>query len=379
MSSNNLLVAYDREIFQLQKVGGVSRSFSELAFQFQSHLEMGVTPAFTFSKCSNTHLAETLKLQNDQKPQARPFFQPKSGWSTAITLGPVRTAMSLWSGGGIPDIRADVFHATYYRPTYFERKVGRKLAITIHDFIPEKLGWTGVRNPHIGKRKLSNMADLIICVSNSTAQDLEEFYGIADERVVVVHHGCLINDIKSIEENHNPPSVLYVGHRRGYKNFSTLVVALGKLRRRKIKISLVVAGPILEKYEVDALNTTLGGEGWCAIVSPSDAELNDLYKGAMVHCVTSTMEGFGMTILESMARGTPVIATDIPVFREVGGFAAEYFTSGDTDTLASQISHFVELKNRNIASMKCLKHAQENSWEKSAMKLASAYQMVQRL
>jgi hypothetical protein len=88
----------------------------------------------------------------------RKFIQSRSGYSTLLSYGVVRTLSSMWAGGRSPSNPVDIFHATYYRPTYYESRKSKKLAITVHDFIPEKLGWLGIRNPHIGKKALAKKA-----------------------------------------------------------------------------------------------------------------------------------------------------------------------------------------------------------------------------
>ena len=377
MKLAELRVAFDREIFLLQEFGGVSNAFAKLIYEFNSDKSIGVKPEFTFSISNNYHLMQVDAANQILNYSKRFFFQPKSGLETLVTLGPVRQLNSLWAGGAVPKCKSDILHATYYRPTIPERLKGRKLAMTVHDFIPEKLGWTGVRNPHIGKRKLCLKADLIVCVSNETANELQEMYRVGSDRVSVVPHGCSpVNSLFTRKENPDTFQILYVGQRGGYKKFSVLVDALHLLSSQKIDFKLVVAGPSLSDSEIKNLNAKIGSDSWVLELTPTDDRLSDLYDQSSVHCVTSELEGFGMTILESMARGTPVVATDIPVFHEVGGASMQYFSKGNAESLAVEISKFTDMTYRKNQATKALGHAQKHTWKAAANKLAEAYKKV---
>jgi glycosyltransferase involved in cell wall biosynthesis len=71
-----------------------------------------------------------------------------------------------------------------------------------------------------------------------------------------------------------------------------------------------------------------------------DSELTEIIGRADAVIVASAAEGFGLPVIESLVRGVPVIASDIPVFREVGGEAVLYFAPGDSDALERAIGNF---------------------------------------
>jgi glycosyltransferase involved in cell wall biosynthesis len=370
-----LSVGFDREIFIFQKFGGISKYFSELILGFKSMDELEISPRLTFSRSNNMHLREVV--QESEKfslVNQRYFFQPKNWVTTAITYGPIRTLNSLWAGGATNESRIDFLHATYYRPELLEKSKGKKLAVTVHDFIPEKLGWLGLRNPHIGKYKLAKTADLIICVSKQTAEDLDTFYGISDERVVVIPHGSHPRNSYAMKPKTQKVSILYVGHRRGYKNFGILPEALSSIRKDLPDFELIIAGPALDSNEKSELERLVGKNNWRSVVNPSDKLLEELYLSASFHVVTSLMEGFGMTILESMSKATPVIASDINVFHEVGGNAVKYFDPTSSDQLANLILEQVHQIEDSKSSNLSLARSQEFTWEIAAAKHAHAYQ-----
>ncbi len=329
-------VAYDREIFLFQEFGGVSKAFVRVIQEFEGNEDLAVKPLFTFERSKNSYLREEFP-----KRFASPkyFFQPKGGLGTLLTLGPTRSILSRWAGGKSPVKKSDVLHATYYRPTHYEIPRGSKLAVTVHDFIPEKLGWAGLRNPHIGKESLCRRADVIFCVSKVTATDLVERYKVDETKIKVIHHGFDLRESlglsQEVREN-SSPIILYIGHRSGYKNFQVLVDALRISNSAGGELRLVSVGPDLSASERVNNSDLISSGSWIHLGNVSEDELGRLYQRATLHCVTSLMEGFGMTILESMSYGTPVILSDIPIFREVAGAAGIYFDPFESDDLLAK-------------------------------------------
>ena len=373
-------VRYDCEAFLLQKYGGVSKYFSEIIEQFLEFEDLKIKPEFQFNRSSNFHLLETLrKFEIELKP-AKKFINSKSGWSTLLTYGPLRSIMSAWSSGTkFNTEKCDILHATYYRPEFFERIGTTKTIVTVHDFIPEKLGWVGLRNPHIGKHALVTKADGIICVSQQTAEDLQHYYGIQDERVVVIHHGVNLPRISSnykIENKNCRPYVLYVGHRSGYKNFSILVKAIKLLRKQHPEIELKVAGPSLSENEMYSLDQELGSLNWEGITEPITSKLQELYMNCLVFCSSSKYEGFGMTLLEAMACNAPVVASDIKIHREVAGEGALYFSPDSYEDLNLKLQVLLNDTVRYNLIKQGKNNAKKFTWSESALKHANFYNYI---
>jgi glycosyltransferase involved in cell wall biosynthesis len=357
----------------MQKFGGVGKSFAELIRNFHDDSTLGVEPFLTFKRSDNIYLQELSYL--NLKKQKR-FFEATGGLSTLLTLGPVRSVSSLWAGGISPKNSTHILHATYYRPTLLERLSADKLVVTIHDFIPEILGWTGVRNPHIGKRKMCRRADKIVSVSQVTTDQLVENYGISPEKIDTIHHGVRIKqeaERKQSKEVPSIPSVLYVGHRGGYKNFEVLIQATKLAISKNLSIRLLSAGPELSNAELIENKALLDSGVWKHFTAPNEELLGNLYKDATVHVLPSLMEGFGLTILESMSYGTPCLLSDIPIFHEVARKSAFYFQPNSAESLLSQLELMLNdevYKSMCNTSLEC---AASNSWAFTAKKYAKMY------
>lgn len=366
-------VAFDREIFLLQNFGGVSKSFVKNIEVMEENVELGILPLLTFSRSNNRHLLESNLDCVSRIQPARRFIQPKNGLETTLTLGPIRAVNSLYAGGINPYEYADIGHATYYRPQKYDFKKIKRLVVSVHDFIPEHLNWKGVRNPHIGKSKLIRSADLVVCVSETTRNNLYEKYGRFHDNVVVVPHGA---DITQREyRNGEGFPILYIGHRRGYKNFDLLVDALSGLNKIR-PFELWIAGPSLAPDEITELNLKLPG-CWKIFENPSDLIIKQLLSRAGLHCVTSKMEGFGMTAIEAFGAGCPVVASDIAIFRETLGEHGILFDPNNSEHLRDILillmtnqTYYQDLEDNII------RRREIYSWEKITPKLTDAYRKL---
>ena len=183
----------------------------------------------------------------------------------------------------------------------------------------------------------------------------------------------MVKEISPKSTVNDNPYLLYVGHRNGYKNFNLLLQAYQILNLKAEKFRLVVVGPKLTGFESEELDIRVGKGCWKALQPQSDEDLAHLYRNAFLHVVTSGMEGFGMTILESMAQGTPVIMNDIPVFREVAGMAGTYFTSS-ADSVVEAIKSLIDSSHYLFMSQLSISRAAQFSWERVASLHAVAYQ-----
>ena len=147
----------------------------------------------------------------------------------------------------------------------------------------------------------------------------------------------------------------------------TLVKALGLLRGCQREIDVKHVGADNEGKFARLVATIPEGVAPVSLGYVSDTELSALYRQARFLAFPSRYEGFGLPVIEAQAHGTPVIASDIPVLREVAGDGAVYFPAGDASELAR---HMYALLNNDKMfselSEKALQNQKRFSWHKAA-------------
>jgi glycosyltransferase involved in cell wall biosynthesis len=374
-------VAFDREAFLMQTSGGVSRYFSNLIREFAGNPEFNTDPVLLFRATVNRHLAD-LAIDG---VRVLPFLEVPAAAVKAARHQPssklLELTLSALGGSSAREI-CDIVHLTHFQPRERDTQSGVRLAVTVHDMIPElrPSDWRG-RNPHHGKKELVLSADLVFCVSGTTTDSLNELYGRIPGRVATaphgVNHAIFRPQSAPLFNQSGRPYILYVGSRSRYKNFGILLSALAILRKKHRDLGLVlVGGGGLRRAERRSIAGLLST---CEFrhCFPSDRELAALYSRSAAFCFPSLHEGFGLPILEAMACGCPAVVSDIPVFHEVGGDAAEYFDPYSAESLANTLSEvLMDSERRESLRTKGLDRAARFTWHNTAKLVCDAYESI---
>ncbi|PPF47428.1 mannosyltransferase [Pseudoclavibacter sp. AY1F1] len=168
------------------------------------------------------------------------------------------------------------------------------------------------------------------------------------------------------------PNLIYMGSFMPYKNVETLARAMRDLPGWRLHLCSKVDARTLSSLEAIAPEGSI-----VAHQGVSDEEYLTLLKGATALVTASKSEGFGLPLVEAMSAGTPILVSDTPIFREVGGHAAGYFPADDAGLLATMAR---QLQNNPgawaAASSAGVARAAEYSWERSAAELLEACRQV---
>jgi glycosyltransferase involved in cell wall biosynthesis len=363
---NRTSVLFDGIIYKLQSRGGISRSFTELFRHLDR--ERGIEPILMVP---DNPIGEIPAFPN-LTCLRRPAVLPRR---VGARLGALRLQL----------LQPKVFHSTYY--TLPERK-GHKSVVTIHDFMHERYA-DQLGDPELvaRKRQCLESADAIIAVSEDVRNELLNRFTIPQDRVTVAYHGVSdvflkgvpgTEEVRAFRERFGlvRPYFLFVGQRYFYKNFALLLQAFTQIAGT-VELDLVAVGgaPTFDRNECDIIHRH-GLEGRVHLLPLSDEELNLAYHDSAAFIFPSLAEGFGIPLLEAMACRTPILASDIPVFREVAGCAAGYFDPTDAESLAAAMQRVLASDVRT----ELLNHAQARignfSWQKFAAIHASVYRQL---
>ena len=200
----------------------------------------------------------------------------------------------------------------------------------------------------------TRQASHIIAVSSQTKNDIEALYGIPSEHIYVVYNG--INPAFTPAPNptvratlqqrfhFTGPYILAVGSDIPRRNYARMLEAMTIFWQAEPDVQLMVAGrcqwpasPLFRRAKAAGV-----AERIVWVDGPSDTELAQLYRGALLTCCASSFEGFGLSVLESMACGTPVTCSDMRSLREVAADAAVYFPHDDPPAMAESLLGLIE-------------------------------------
>ena len=236
-------------------------------------------------------------------------------------------------------LRADLFHFPYPVRPY---AMPWPSVVTIHDTIP--LRWPDLLPRRRDRliypwllRLAAASARIVLTDSAAARADLIDLARVPAAKVEVVPIGVEPPAALRPAERRNGDCLLYVGINKPHKNLPRLVRAYAASR---VARPLVIAGPIDPRYpEASRTAAELGVGEWVHFLGMVDeATLAALYQRARLFLFPSLAEGFGLPVLEAMASGVPVIASDIPAIREVAAGAARLIDPLDVDAWAEAIA-----------------------------------------
>jgi glycosyltransferase involved in cell wall biosynthesis len=213
-------------------------------------------------------------------------------------------------------------------------------------------------------RAAAERSDLIIAVSAFTARQVEQLLHVESSRIRVIHHGVRPGALTA-QPKPSEPMILSVGAIQRRKNTVRLVEAFEQLDSGW---KLVLAGSsgfdshaALQRIESSPRKQDIQVLGYVP-----DSQLEELYRRAAIFAFPSLDEGFGMPVLDAMARGVPVLTSNVSAMPEVAGGAALLIDPADAGSIAEGLRRLaVDTALREQLTRAGLARAQDFSWEKS--------------
>lgn len=251
------------------------------------------------------------------------------------------------------------------------RARGVEVTFLVHDLLPVLRPEFFPEGAHVGHGAwlacIAANADRLLCISGAVRSELQDWLAQAQPdmrgplKLAVLHHGA---DIGAA-----PPAPAAKARRDGPATF----LMVGTIEPRKGHLQALDAFEVLWREGSDARLVIVGAEGWTALPAAArrtipriverlrghpelgkrlewlqgigDAHLLALYQSSSCLLVPSEGEGFGLPLIEAARYGLPVLARDLPVFREVAGAHAAYFSGMAGEDLAQALRGWLEQRS----------------------------------
>ena len=268
-----------------------------------------------------------------------------------------------------------------------------KVIITVPHLIPYVVSGFDSESSFFWRLNVREMkkANRIITLSNFSKNEIVKHAGYPEAKIAVIYYGVdherfkpAPRDEKLMSEYKLPVDeklILYVGSEHPRKNVPTLIKAFSKLKKVKEGVKLVKVGSAAWKNEREKLLRLiyeLGLESEVLFLNyVPEEDLPKLYNAADLFVLPSLYEGFGVPLLEAMASGTPVVASNSSSIPEVVGDAGVMVDPNDVDGLAEAM--YKVLTSSGLSQkmiQRGLRRAKLFTWEKAAEQTLEVYREV---
>ncbi|WP_448096573.1 glycosyltransferase family 4 protein [Luteibacter yeojuensis] len=279
----------------------------------------------------------------------------------------------------------------YLRDTYVRmRSRGVDVHFVVYDLLPllrpDCFDENGLPTFRLWYEAIAELADGIICISRTVADEFKQWLGQAMPvrtrplRIDWFHLGADLVPTARADgavgvlpfDLRGRPTFLMVGTIEPRKGHAQTLAAFETLWERGHDVNLVLIGK--PGWRVESLVTRLrehaqAGKRLFWLERADDSQLVAMYQTASALLAPSEGEGFGLPLIEAAQYGRPIIARDLPVFKEVAGEHAFYFSGTDPEAMAAAVERWLELDRAGLAppsaGMPWL------TWSQSARQLAS--------
>ncbi len=349
--------------------GGLGRYVEQLILALQKH------------DPTNRYVLFLKKENFDACHITNPHFEKRLAPIHWYTL-----AEQLKMGGLMDRERCDLLHFPHWNVPY---PIKTPYVVTIHDLLlldEPKSARATTRHPlvyaikYLGYKSVLaqalKKARHIIAVSHHTQESIRKhFPNIPQEKMSVVYEG--VTELKT------PPSppllrggtaqLLYVGNAYPHKNLETLLVAFVILQKTHPKVHLTLAGRSDVFYDrLQKKWATFPGVSF--VMNPTDEIVAHLYASATVFVLPSRQEGFGLTALEAMNAGLPVIAARAGSLPEILKNAAVFMDPNDPQNMASIIANLLDdASARATLVARGYEQIKNYSWERMGQEIMEVY------
>jgi len=331
-------------------------------------------------------------------PLRLPFTIPKMAHTTYHADADLEFQFDSAMESFLIEHQIDLFHITY--PFGWEFFIPRRLynvrsVVTIFDMIPaiykeEYLDLWGydLKVSFADRLGTAVFAQRVQTISQASKRDIIRFTHVPADKVDVIYPGVddcfyplnLKETMKEIRRvGLKGPYIFSVSGFHYSKNLKRTIQAFASLPKPiRDEMCFVILCP-LSDYQRQIVESWLADYGLtgkvCFLEKVPQKTLTALYNGASIVLHATLYEGFGLPVLEAMACGVPVVASDIPVLHEVAGDSVIYVNPADPTAIAAGIVHVLEDRTlQETLREKGLQRARLFTWDAAAQGLLRSYQ-----
>ncbi|MEN8253612.1 MAG: glycosyltransferase family 1 protein [Patescibacteria group bacterium] len=311
-----------------------------------------------------------------------------SPFSGEVRLTPIRH-YSLAEQLKLPKIfkqaNLDLLHVPHFNIPIF---YSGKLIVTIHDLLWHQQKGTSVTTlpkwqywlkywayKFVTKQAIKKSLKVIV-PSETIKKTISNYYPKTKNKVLVIKEGVSkkfsLDSARDKQKNNNY-NLLYVGSLYPHKNLKLIFKALQKMPDYKLNIVstrdafAINTEKLAVKLKVESQVDFLG--------YVSDKKLIKLYQNSFALVQPSLSEGFGLTGVEAMASGCPVLASNIAVFKEIYSDAAIYFDPQNTNSFINAVQKLEKSQKAKIIK-KGIKQVGQYDWDKMVKKIIELYRKI---
>jgi glycosyltransferase involved in cell wall biosynthesis len=359
-------ILFDNQMFTFQRFGGVTRYFADLMYNLPAD---EFTADIPMRYCENHYVVETYGHRYEKITFPRNYRFRRQVYILV-------NKHIAWKAAKFDDY--DIFHPTYFDPYFLKpvKRRGKSIVLTVHDMTferyPQDVLIYDRTIPH--KKRLIAEADHIIAVSENTKRDIVALLGTDPSKISVVHHGY--RPIAEPSPQMFDRYVLYVGERKGYKNFLPWLSAIRPIFNLDPNLRIVCTGSPFSASEIKLFNKWSISDRLVHIAA-NDAQMASLYRYALCFVFPSHYEGFGIPILEAFSNGCPVCLSNASSFPEVAGDAAMFFNPHDAQSMQDTLKEvLVSSALRKELSAKGIERSKEFSIERMVEQTCDVYRKL---
>jgi glycosyltransferase involved in cell wall biosynthesis len=336
---------------------------------------------------TDSHKVEWFLFFHDQSQAREVLGRYFAGLqkNSALVFIPIRhysIAEQMKLPGIFAQAKLDLLHVPHFNVPLMYRG---KLVVTIHDLLWHEYRGAQVTTlkpwqywfKYLGYKWVTaqavRKAQAILVPARTIQRTLERYYPWTSSKTIVTKEGVETPAQVAPASSPTKKQLLYVGSLYPHKNIRLVIEALKKLPQ----YSLLIAGA--RNVFQEQIKTYVKLQGVTQQVEflgyVPDQELNKRYHQVTALVQPSLSEGFGLTGVEAMAQGVPVLASNIPIFQEIYGDAAVFFDPRSVESFVKAVDK-LENANRQTVIKRGLKQVEQYSWDAMAEQTFQVYQRV---